>query len=99
MSFPEQDIAVVKVNYLNQTIFLIQDSGYWKFLWKNGEFDFWDGKYYSKQEEALEKLKEIIHNVFAIRAISDFLEEWFILGQLSESEVDKIKSSLMVYLP
>ena len=66
MSSSEKDIAVVKVNYLKKIIFLTQDSGYWKFLWKSNEFDFWDGKYYSEQEEALEKLKGIIHNVLRL---------------------------------
>lgn len=95
----EKQTEIRKVQYLNETILLIQQEGCWKHWWRNGEFEFGDGQLYANQEEALTQIKQVIDKVTAVRAISKLLEEWLDMGDISKPEMFSVKLSLMQFLP
>ena len=88
-----------KVHYLNETILLINQEGYWKHWWRNEDFEFGDGHLYANQEEALDRIKHVINQVTAVRALSGILEEWVAIGDISRQEMFSAKLSLMSFLP
>ena len=94
-----RETDIQKVQYLNETILLIRQEGYWKHWWRNDEFEFWDGHFYANQEEALDQIKDVIKRVTAVRAISGLLEEWIDMGNISRQEMFSLKLSLMRFLP
>ena len=95
----EKQTDIRKVQYLNETILLINQEGSWKHWWRNGDFEFGDGQLYPNPKEALDQIKQVIDKVTAVRAISSILEEWLAMGDISKPEMFSAKLSLMSFLP